>query len=75
VNGPPGYGTLDLATLSDQPGFAATATAVEHPDFEADDLARVTVTLSGSGAVDNLDFEAGRSLGAFHGTQVPRRLR
>jgi hypothetical protein len=75
VNGPPGYGTLDLATLSDQPGFAATATAVEHPDFEADDLVCVTVTLSGSGAVDNLDFEVGRSLGAFHGTQVPRRLR
>ena len=49
-----GYGTLDLTTLADQPGFAATATATQDAGFDATDVFRIEVFLSASGGVDNL---------------------
>jgi hypothetical protein len=55
-DGPPGFGTLDMTSLADQPGFASTATAVESANFDANDVRSLEVFLSGSGALDNLCF-------------------
>jgi len=57
TTGAPGIGTLDLTTLSPQPGHAATATAFESPTFDAEHVVRLTLELSGSGAVDDLILE------------------
>lgn len=55
-DGPPGYATLDLATLEDQPGFASTATASEDPGFDPESVVTLEVFFEGSGATDNLVF-------------------
>jgi hypothetical protein len=55
-NGPPGYGTLDLTTLANQPGFLSTATAAEEAGFIGNIVARIDVLLGGSGAVDDLSW-------------------
>ena len=52
--GPPGFGTLDLTTLDDQPGESATATATEDAGFDPSDVLRLEVFLGGSGATDNI---------------------
>ncbi|MSR62255.1 MAG: hypothetical protein EXS08_07410 [Planctomycetes bacterium] len=67
VNGPPGYGTLDLTTLAPQPGFTSTATATSAADFLPGEVVRMEIVELGSGAIDNLvlrreadPFRAGR---------------
>ena len=54
VDGPPGFGTLSLASLEPQPGFRSTATAFEDPGFDPRAVRSLSVRLMGSGAVDNL---------------------
>ena len=54
--GTPGFGTLDLETLEDQPGFESTATATEDDGFDPDRVVRLEVSFEGSGATDNLVF-------------------
>ncbi len=56
LDGPPGFGTLDLTTLDPQPGFKATATATEDPGFDPTTVVSLSVFFTGSGAVDNLVF-------------------
>lgn len=56
VDGPPGYGTLDLTTLLPQPGRVGVVTVSGDPDFLPDEVRRVEITLLGSGAIDNLVF-------------------
>jgi hypothetical protein len=56
-DGPPGYGTLTLDTLEPQEGFVATATAVETDGFDPNDVVRMEVALSSSGALDNVRFD------------------
>lgn len=58
ADGPPGYRTLDLTTLSDQPGASSTAiaTASEDPGFDPFSALTLEVHLGGSGALDNLIF-------------------
>ena len=55
-DGPPGFGTLDLTTLADQPGFMTTATASEDDGFDPTDILRLTVFFQSSGATDNVVF-------------------
>jgi hypothetical protein len=50
----PGVGTLDLQTLANQAGFASVATAVEDPGFDASAVVSMSITLGGSGGVDNI---------------------
>ncbi len=50
----PGMLTLDLTTLGMQPGFASTATAAQHPSFDASQVMGLEVRLGSSGAIDNL---------------------
>jgi len=57
----PGRGVLDLATLDPQPGFASVATAVEDEGFDPLRVIRLSVTIAGSGAVDDLTL-AGEDL-------------
>ena len=57
-HGPPGFGTLDLRDLLPQPGLFAEATAWQDAGFEPGDVRRMTVQLSGSGAVSQLVFDA-----------------
>jgi len=54
LDGPPGFGTLDLTTLVPQPGFTATATTTESDGFDPLLVVRLEVSMAGSGAVDNL---------------------
>ncbi len=54
VDGPPGFRTLSLATLDDQPGFVASATATEVSGFDLTSVTKLQIQLEGSGAVDNL---------------------
>jgi hypothetical protein len=56
ADGPPGMGTLDLTTLANQPGFGSSASAVEDPGFDSDDVVRVFVVIEGSGGLDNLNW-------------------
>ena len=56
IEGAPGYGTLDLTTLADQPGVHSTATAVEDDGFDASVVVRMDVVFSSSSALDNLSF-------------------
>jgi hypothetical protein len=56
ADGPPGYRTLDLASLLPQAGFASTATAASDTSFLPDEVARIEIMLHGSGAIDNLVF-------------------
>lgn len=56
-DGPPGFRTLSLEVLSDQPGFMATATAAETEGFDEDGVVRMEVGLSSSGALDNVRFD------------------
>jgi len=56
VSGGAGYGTLDLATLAPQPGDSSVATASEDAGFDGNDVVSMTVFLTSSGAIDNLQF-------------------
>jgi len=56
VDGAPGYETLDLTTLADQPGFQRTATASETAGFDASSVVRMEIFLSSSGGVDEVSF-------------------
>ena len=55
-DGPPGFLTLDLTTLDDQPGFQTTATATEDPGFDPSVVFQLTVWFESSGATDNVVF-------------------
>ena len=57
MDGPPGFGTLDLTTLADQPGFVSTATATEDAGFDPAAVVMLDIRLGGSGAVDNLVYD------------------
>jgi len=56
ADSPPGFGTLDLATLGDQPGFMTTAIASQDLGFDPTRVVQLHVSLSSSGALDNLEF-------------------
>ncbi len=56
TSGKPKYRTLQLSTLSDQPGFSATATASEDPGFRLDRVLRLEAVFSSEGALDNVVF-------------------
>lgn len=62
-DGPPGLGTLDLTTLDPQPGHLSTATASEQAGFDASRVRRLVVVLGSSGALDDLRWSPGRSIG------------
>jgi len=53
---PPGFTTLDLTTLADQPGEVNPATATEDPGYDGSQVVSIQFTFSGSGAYDNLCF-------------------
>jgi len=53
---PPGYATLDLRTLADQPGVQAVATAFESAGFDPTAVIRLEIFVSSSAAVDNLSL-------------------
>jgi hypothetical protein len=55
-DGPPAFRTLDLTTLAAQPGFAASATAVQDPGFDQDKVVKLTVDLGGAQDIDNICF-------------------
>ncbi len=57
LHGFPGFRTLDLTTLDPQPGFMASASAVETPGFDPKAVVRIEVALGSSGAVDNLRWD------------------
>ena len=57
LDGPPGIRTLDLRTLDSQPGFLSTATVVESPGFDPRRTVSLSVSLGGSGALDNLRYD------------------
>jgi len=56
IEGAPGYRTLDLTSLANQPGAHATATGAEDAGFDALNVVRLEVFLFGSTAVDNLSL-------------------
>jgi FG-GAP repeat protein len=56
--GPPGWRTLSLTTLAPQNGAFATATAGQLAGFDGEQVSLLEVQLDGSGAVDDLRFEA-----------------
>ena len=56
LDGPPGFRTLYMLGLSDQPGFLSVATAQEDLGFDELSVVELCVRLGGSGAVDNLLF-------------------
>lgn len=57
AQGPDGYDTLDLTTLSAQIGEGgATATAFEDDGFDAQRVSTVFFEFSGSGALDDVSF-------------------
>jgi hypothetical protein len=58
MDGPPGIRRLDLTTLTDQPGFASTATASEEPNFDDGAVVLMEIHLGGSGAIDNIEYDA-----------------
>jgi hypothetical protein len=55
-DGPPGFHTLDLATLTPQPGFQTTATAAEDAGFDGGHVVALFVHCASSAALDNLAF-------------------
>jgi hypothetical protein len=57
VTGLGGVRTLRLDTLAPQPGYTATATASEMPGFADAQVVKLEVTLSGSGAIDDLVYD------------------
>jgi hypothetical protein len=63
LEGPPGRGTLDLTALAPQAGHLSTATVSEQAGFDAGHVTRMLVTLGSSGAVDDITWSPGRSLG------------
>jgi hypothetical protein len=52
--GEPGQGTLELASLAPQPGFASQATASQQAGFDGTRVVRVDFELAGSAAIDDL---------------------
>ncbi|HEX6885223.1 MAG TPA: hypothetical protein VF530_17750, partial [Planctomycetota bacterium] len=50
----PGWKTLNLTTLLNQPGFASTVTASEMAGFDGTAVVQIVVTLGGSGGIDDL---------------------
>ena len=57
LDGPPGFRTLDLTTLSDQPGFLTAATALQDEGFDAEAVIAMEIRLGGSGALDDLIYD------------------
>lgn len=55
-DGGPGFRQLDLDNLAAQPGFAASATAVEDPGFDPDEVIQMTVTFGGAQDMDSFCF-------------------
>ena len=53
-DGPPGWGTLSLTTLANQPGLNSTVTATEQAGFNPASVIIIDVTLNGSAGVDDL---------------------
>jgi hypothetical protein len=56
ADGPPGYATLDLTTLANQPGVSSTATASEDAGFNSSNVVQMTIDMQSSGAVDNIVY-------------------
>ncbi len=66
IPGEPGFGTLDLTTLSNQPGpFMGDATATEDAGFNSTSVVQMTVSLAGSGGIDDVQFVPEPVLGGF----------
>lgn len=61
VDGPDGWGTLDLTTLAPQneEGTGGDATAAQDALFDQTLVTRMTVNFSGSAGIDNLNFVPG----------------
>jgi hypothetical protein len=60
-HGAPGIGTLDLLTSEDQVGFASTATLLfEDAGFDGQLVIALQIVMSGSGAIDDLNFHVPR---------------
>ncbi len=63
--GPNGYDTLDLTSLSDQTGEGGqTATGFEDDGFDGASVIFASVEMSGSGAIDNFTFNVVPAPGA-----------
>lgn len=59
VTGPPGFQTLDLTTLANQPGIGPgnpNATVSQDAGFTPTDVQRLVVSFDGSAGIDNLVF-------------------
>ncbi len=54
-----GHGTLDLTRLDDQPGFLATATALEDVGFDPTSCVSMVVSFAGSGGLSEILLDAG----------------
>lgn len=67
-----GWGTLDLTSLANQPGFASMATATETAGFDGEAVVSVDVHLGGSGAIDNLSWCQARPPAAPSASVLPR---
>ena len=57
LDGPPGWRTLDLTTLSPQPGFQAPALGAEATGYQPTRVVQISISLFGTTAIDNLGFE------------------
>jgi hypothetical protein len=62
VDGPPGWGTLDLGTLAPQRGFLAVATAVEDPGFQPDATVVLELAYEGSMGIDDVAIAPSQSV-------------
>lgn len=55
--GPPGYGTLDLTSITPQSGAHGQSTqCTSQPGFDPARVIGIEIYIHGSGAIDNLDF-------------------
>lgn len=71
-----GVGTLDLTVITPQPGFASTATCTEDQNFDPDGVLMMVVEMTGSGAIDNVQFQSnGTGLTRGHDNGRPDRGR
>ena len=74
MDGPPGIRTLDLRTLSDQPGFMAVATASQEAGYDRNAVVLLEIAMDGSGAIDNIVYDPSPEGPAFarDGSKVRR---
>lgn len=78
ADGPAGWDTLDLTSLVPQVGEGGgTATAWQDPLFDSSNVVRLTISLGGSAAIDNLVFIPAPSalVALAGGLLVPARRR